>query len=48
MLPLINGEIIVVDGIGATMVPDVSIPFTLEMLFSEKNSVLDAICPPLN
>lgn len=38
----------VADGLGATMVPDVSIPLTPEMLFSGKNSVLDAICPPLN
>jgi len=34
-----------VPGPGTTMVPDVVIPFTAEMLFNGKNSVLDAICP---
>jgi len=38
----------VVEGPGTTMIPDVYIPFTAEMLFNGKNSVLDAICPPLN
>lgn len=37
-----------VEGPGTTMVPDVYVLFTAEMLFCGKNSALDAICPPLN
>ncbi len=35
-------------GPGTTMVPDVVIPFTPEMLFFGENSVLDAICSGIN